>query len=526
MDAPAASQEEAARGDDVDPPSRTQCRLQQQQKGAPRCRLRIPKHSSTSPFLFESEMKEANEMLRESKQLRVNTTKPKTVTFAPILEQEPEPVKNDWHSKELSETATKIFSHAYAIVCEAVLRMVSIIQDAMSSYNIDRRQMLEKIVSFNRYMMLKLAPGEGDKVLSEVITEAVLDMFDAWCENVERPLVQRAKEVSSWFLPERREELPPVPLSTHPCVYEAPPKALGFGSILAQIMNEIRKLKRGISTKRGDHPVQNGQNPVDEWEEQQRYWPSPRAPPVSPMGSPRTPNGSQKKPVLGKVKSKAKKWMHLLHHKKKPQEEMMTQCRLQQQQKGAPRCRLRIPKHSSTSPFLFESEMKEANEMLRESKQLRVNTTKPKTVTFAPILEQEPEPVKNDWHSKELSETATKIFSHAYAIVCEAVLRMVSIIQDAMSSYNIDRRQMLEKIVSFNRYMMLKLAPGEGDKVLSEVITEAVLDMFDAWCENVERPLVQRAKEVSSWFLPERREELPPVPLSTHPCVYEVVTSQ
>ena len=95
------------------------------------------------------------------------------------------------------------------------------------------------------------------------------------------------------------------------------------------------------------------QIPFDEWEEQQRYWPSPlvpmaspspraplvspslralqvspspRAPPVSPTGSPRTPGGSQKKPVLGKVKSKAKKWMHLLHHKKKhpaPHEEMM-----------------------------------------------------------------------------------------------------------------------------------------------------------------------------------------------------------
>jgi hypothetical protein len=53
--------------------------------------------------------------------------------------------------------------------------------------------------------------------------------------------------------------------------------------------------------------------------------PSPRAPPVSPTGSPRTPGGSQKKPVLGKVKSKAKKWMHLLHHKKKlpAHEEMM-----------------------------------------------------------------------------------------------------------------------------------------------------------------------------------------------------------
>jgi hypothetical protein len=41
---------------------------------------------------------------------------------------------------------------------------------------------------------------------------------------------------------------------------------------------------------------------------------------VSPSESPspRTPGGSQKKAVLGKVKSKAKKWMHLLHPKKKP----------------------------------------------------------------------------------------------------------------------------------------------------------------------------------------------------------------
>lgn len=67
------------------------------------------------------------------------------------------------------------------------------------------------------------------------------------------------------------------------------------------------------------------QHPCHEWEEQQRYWPSPRAPPASPTESPRTPGGSQKKAVLGKVKSKAKKWMHMLHHKKKPAppEEMM-----------------------------------------------------------------------------------------------------------------------------------------------------------------------------------------------------------
>ncbi|XP_006643749.1 uncharacterized protein LOC102714322 [Oryza brachyantha] len=328
-------------------------------------------------------------------------------------------------------------------------------------------------------------------------------------------------------------------------------------------MNEIRKLKRGISTKRGDHPVQNGQNPFDEWEEQQRYWPSPRAPPVSPMGSPRTPNGSQKKPVLGKVKSKAKKWMHLLHHKKKPmQEDMMWTPRAgpsaedssskehndtdhgspstaQQHScesvrvpevymEASPRQNSPLPSPTThkEQPYFkvssrFESEMKEANEMLRESKQLRVNTTKQKTVTFAPILEQGPTPVKNEWNSKELSETASEIFSNAYAIVYKAVLRMVSIIQDTIATYNIDRRKMLEKIISFNRYLMLKLEPGEGDNVLSEVITEAVLDLFDAWCENVEMPLVQRAKEVSSWFVPKRREELPPVPLSTNPCVYE-----
>ncbi|KAL5221211.1 hypothetical protein ABZP36_025924 [Zizania latifolia] len=308
-----------------------------------------------------------------------------------------------------------------------------------------------------------------------------------------------------------------------------------------------------------------GQNPFDEWEEQQRYWPSPRAPPVSPLGSPWTPNGSQKKPVLGKVKSKAKKWMHLLHHKKKPtQEEMMwtpragpstddSSSREEQHDAdhGSPSkarhpysCEsARVPevyveaspRHNSPVPSptahkeqlyfkvssRFESEMKEANEMLRESKQLRVNTTKQKTVTFAPILEHGPENVKNNWKSNEPSKTATEIFRNTYATVYEVAVKMVSIMQNTMVSYNIDRRQILEKIISFNRYLMLKLEPGEGDKILSEVITEAVLDLLDAWCENVERPLMQRAIEVYSWFLQGRRSDLPPAPLPTHPCAYE-----
>ncbi|XP_062189697.1 uncharacterized protein LOC133892688 isoform X2 [Phragmites australis] len=324
-------------------------------------------------------------------------------------------------------------------------------------------------------------------------------------------------------------------------------------------MSEIRKLKRGISTKRGDHLVQNGQRPSDEWEEQQRYWPSPRAPPVSPTESPRTPGGSQKKAVLGKVKSKAKKWMHLLHHKKKPaQEEMMwtpkagptaedIKGREEQQNaehhgtptddlertpevfmEASPRQNSPVPSptaHKEQSYFKvssrFESEMKEANDMLRESKQLRINTTKPKTVTFAPTLERELGNEKNGWSSRELSVTATEVFRNAYATVYQAALKMISKIQEIIVAYNIDRRHMLEKVISVNRYLLLNLEPGQDDKILSEVMTEAVLNLFDTWSESVERPLVQRAKEISSWFLHEGREETPPVPLSTHPCVYE-----
>ncbi|CAO2180880.1 unnamed protein product [Urochloa humidicola] len=329
-------------------------------------------------------------------------------------------------------------------------------------------------------------------------------------------------------------------------------------------------MKRGISTKRVDHLVQNGQHSIDPWEEQQRHWPSPRAPPASPTESPRTPGGgSQKKAVLGKVKSKAKKWMHMLHHKKKPaQEEMMwtpragpsiediktkeerrdpvyrgTPKKAAQHQpsssgdservsevfvEASPRQNSPLPSPTAhkEQPYFkvssrFESEMKEANEMLMESKQLRVNTTKPKTVTFAPTIESELGNEKSGRNDRELSEAATEVFRNAFATVYQVVLKMIAKIQDTMVAYNIDRRHMLEKIVSVNRYLMLKLEPGQDDKVLSEVITDAILNLFDTWSDCVEQPLVRRAKEISSWFLQEGREETPPVPLSTQPCAFE-----
>jgi hypothetical protein len=167
---------------------------------------------------FESEMKEANEMLMESKQLRVRTSKQKTVTFAPILECGPEIENKDLSvDTELPEATTEVFRKVYATVYQAALKMVSRIQDTMVAYNIDSRHAVEKIVSVNRYLMLKMEPGEEDEALAEAITEAVLNLLDAWSENVERPLMQKAKEISSWFLQGWKEELPPVPVSTHPC---------------------------------------------------------------------------------------------------------------------------------------------------------------------------------------------------------------------------------------------------------------------------------------------------------------------
>uniref|UniRef100_A0ACD5VIX1 Uncharacterized protein n=1 Tax=Avena sativa TaxID=4498 RepID=A0ACD5VIX1_AVESA len=360
-------------------------------------------------------------------------------------------------------------------------------------------------------------------------------------------------------------------------------------------MNELRKLKRGISTKRSDPvPVQQAQIPFDEWEEQQQYWaspmaplvspspltpmvspslralqvsPSPRAPPVSPTGSPRTPGGSQKKPVLGKVKSKAKKWMHLLHHKKKSpahEEMMMWTPRIgpssddgygrgelhdAEEHLATPGTALHptsftelvhapelymeasprpsTPALSKEQPFFkvssrFESEMKEANEMLMESKQLRVRTSKKKTVTFVPILECGPEVENKGWSvDKERPEATTAILRAAYVTVYQAALMMVSRIQDTMVAYHIDRRHAVESIVSANRYLMLKLEPGEDDEALAEAISESVVNLLDAWSDYVERPLMQRAKEISSWLLQGGRKELPPVLLSTHPCANE-----
>ncbi|ONM30077.1 hypothetical protein ZEAMMB73_Zm00001d039878, partial [Zea mays] len=98
--------------------------------------------------------------------------------------------------------------------------MVARIQEAVALVD-GRRHVVERLVSLGRYLVMKLEPGQDDTLLSEAITDAVLDLFDAWSESVERPLVRRAKEISSWFLQEGREDTPPpVPPSTRPCAAE------------------------------------------------------------------------------------------------------------------------------------------------------------------------------------------------------------------------------------------------------------------------------------------------------------------
>jgi hypothetical protein len=196
-----------------------------------------PRHSSPAPSptarreqqppyfkvssRFESEMKEANEMLRESKQLRVNTARaPKTVTFAPATVEHEVGGGDDKHGRRNSSGAA--LRNACGALYQAVLRMVCKIREmVLLACNFDAaRRVLHRVASVNRYLLLKLEPGQDDVLLSQVITEAVLDLYDAWCENVEEPLVQRAKEISSWFLEEGREVTPPAPLSTDPCEYQ------------------------------------------------------------------------------------------------------------------------------------------------------------------------------------------------------------------------------------------------------------------------------------------------------------------
>lgn len=176
---------------------------------------------------FESEMKEANEMLMESKKLRVNTTKPKTktVTFAPpaVEREQPGPggERSGWKKdcgRELpGAAASQALRDAFAAVRQTVLEMVARIQEAVALVD-GRRHVVERLVSVGRYLVMKLEPGQDDTLLSEAITDAVLDLFDAWSESVERPLVRRAKDISSWFLQEGTP--PPVPPSTRPCAAE------------------------------------------------------------------------------------------------------------------------------------------------------------------------------------------------------------------------------------------------------------------------------------------------------------------
>lgn len=176
---------------------------------------------------FESEMKEANEMLMESKKLRVNTTKPKTktVTFAPpaVEREQPGPGgersgwKKDCRRELPGAAASQALRDAFAAVRQTVLEMVARIQEAVALVD-GRRHVVERLVSVGRYLVMKLEPGQDDTLLSEAITDAVLDLFDAWSESVERPLVRRAKDISSWFLQEGTP--PPVPPSTRPCAAE------------------------------------------------------------------------------------------------------------------------------------------------------------------------------------------------------------------------------------------------------------------------------------------------------------------
>ncbi|MQL97819.1 hypothetical protein Taro_030515 [Colocasia esculenta] len=98
-----------------------------------------------------------------------HVTEPKDNPAEPAVEQ-------GGNSKTLTETVTEILSPAYAAVTEATRRITSKIPSPQLSGQ-DReamsKQMWDKGISVKEYLLQKLEPGEDEKALSEVITEAM-----------------------------------------------------------------------------------------------------------------------------------------------------------------------------------------------------------------------------------------------------------------------------------------------------------------------------------------------------------------
>ncbi|OAY85648.1 Subtilisin inhibitor 1 [Ananas comosus] len=124
---------------------------------------------------------------------------------------------NNPNNKTMSEMVTEILVPAYNIITEATYNIASKIQDAGPRYEAGAKQMWDKGIAVKEYLVHKLEPGEDDRALCEVITEAVSPRSDG-CNQAEEKgsFVEKMRVAASSLHGQEESQGSPIPVSTNP----------------------------------------------------------------------------------------------------------------------------------------------------------------------------------------------------------------------------------------------------------------------------------------------------------------------
>nr|CAD1819368.1 unnamed protein product [Ananas comosus var. bracteatus] len=262
-------------------------------------------------------------------------------------------------------------------------------------------------------------------------------------------------------------------------------------------MAETQGMRFGGGTPRGEHHLA-GKNPFDDEDDMHgQYWPTPTTPAFGfGYDHEYEHDHHAKKSVLGKARARRRKldtpWGVSLDEDDDDEEDPEYHGAPMYESEMAPEMYKKAEptycsKTYTTSNWNKESEMKEANDIRKEPKLHHLNSLK-KTSTAVPLVTDKhslsDKPMNsvrgmNNPNNKTMSEMVTEILVPAYNIITEATYNIASKIQDAGPRYEAGAKQMWDKGIAVKEYLVHKLEPGEDDRALCEVITEAVSPRSD-----------------------------------------------
>lgn len=108
------------------------------------------------------------------------------------------------NNKTLSETVTAMLVPANNMVSDATNLIASKIQKPTARDETGAKMVLDKGISVKEYLRSKLEPGEEDRALSEVITDAISSRKGSPRQGGETSVVEKVREAASTLL--RKEE--------------------------------------------------------------------------------------------------------------------------------------------------------------------------------------------------------------------------------------------------------------------------------------------------------------------------------